>query len=301
MNATPDIAQLRDEMGKVAEAVGTALDRLLPTVDDYEARVFEAMRYATLAGGKRLRPFLVLASAALFDVPTARATRVACALECVHTYSLVHDDLPCMDDDDLRRGMPTTHKKFDEATAVLAGDGLLTLAFELIADPETHHDPLVRSELVLALAKAAGAHGMVGGQMIDLMAEDHELDIGEVTRLQQMKTGALIRFAVEAGGIMGRATREQQHALQNYAHDLGLAFQIIDDLLDVEGSAEEMGKAVGKDADGGKATFVSLLGIERARTQADMLASQAAVHLDAFDDRAELLRILPHFVTNRRH
>jgi len=301
LDKAPDIAVLREEMSKIAEAVDGALDRILPKVDDYEGRLFEAMRYATLAGGKRLRPFLVLASASLFDVPTERSTRVACALECVHTYSLVHDDLPCMDDDDLRRGIPTTHKQFDEATAVLAGDALLTYAFEIIADPETHHDPLVRAELVQALAREAGPHGMVGGQMIDLLAADHDMKIGEVTRLQQMKTGALIRFAVDAGGIMGRATKDQRHALQNYAHDLGLAFQIVDDLLDVEGTEAEMGKAVGKDNDDGKATFVSLLGIERARTQAEMLAAQAVVHLDVFDERAEMLRLLPHFVVNRRN
>jgi farnesyl diphosphate synthase len=298
---TPDIATLQAEMGKVAEAIDVALERLLPASEGYESRLLEAMRYATLAGGKRLRPFLVLASGALFDVPTDRSTRVACALECIHTYSLVHDDLPCMDDDDLRRGMPTTHRKFDEATAVLAGDALLTYAFELVSDPRTHHDPLVRAELTFAMAREAGAHGMVGGQMIDLMAETQELDMGAVTRLQQMKTGALIRFAVDAGAIMGRATKEQRHALQNYAHDLGLAFQIVDDLLDVEGTAEEMGKAVGKDEGSGKATFVSLLGVERARTQAEMLAEQAGVHLEIFDDRAELLRLLPHFVINRRH
>ncbi|MBI1182040.1 MAG: polyprenyl synthetase family protein [Alphaproteobacteria bacterium] len=288
-------------MGKVAEAIDKALERILPAVEGHEARLLEAMRYATLAGGKRLRPFLVLASGALFEVPTERTTRVACALECIHTYSLVHDDLPCMDDDDLRRGMPTTHRQFDEATAVLAGDALLTYAFEIVADPRTHHDPLVRAELVHAMAREAGAHGMVGGQMIDLLAENQEMDIGGVTRLQQMKTGALIRFAVDAGAIMGRATKEQRHALQNYAHDLGLAFQIVDDLLDVEGSAEEMGKAVGKDEDSGKATFVSLLGVDRARTQAQMLAEQACVHLETFDDKAELLRLLPHFVVNRRH
>jgi farnesyl diphosphate synthase len=298
---TPDIATLQAEMGKVAEAIDVALERLLPPSEGHESRLLDAMRYATLAGGKRLRPFLVLASGALFDVPTDRSTRVACALECIHTYSLVHDDLPCMDDDDLRRGMPTTHRKFDEATAVLAGDALLTYAFELVSDPRTHHDPLVRAELTFAMAREAGAHGMVGGQMIDLMAETQELDMGAVTRLQQMKTGALIRFAVDAGAIMGRATKDQRHALQNYAHDLGLAFQIVDDLLDVEGTAEEMGKAVGKDQGSGKATFVSLLGVERARTQAEMLAEQAGVHLEIFDDRAELLRLLPHFVINRRH
>ena len=298
---THDAGQLDVEMGRVADAIQSALERLLPQPEGHEARLIEAMRYAALAGGKRLRPFLVLASADLFNVPTERSTRVACALECIHTYSLVHDDLPCMDDDDLRRGMPTTHKKYDEATAVLVGDALLTLAFEIVADPATHHDPLVRAELVQAMAREAGAHGMAGGQMIDILAEETDMDIGGVTRLQQMKTGALIRFAVEAGGIMGRATRDQFQALQNYAHDLGLAFQIVDDLLDVEGSAEEMGKAVGKDADNGKATFVSLLGVDRARTQAEMLAKQAGVHLDIFDDKAELLRLLPQFVVNRRH
>jgi farnesyl diphosphate synthase len=301
LNKTPDIAVLQAEMGKVAEAIDLALERILPPAEGTEGRLMEAMRYATLAGGKRLRPFLVLASGALFEVPTDRSTRVACALECIHTYSLVHDDLPCMDDDDLRRGMPTTHRKYDEATAVLAGDALLTYAFEIVSDPRTHHDPLVRAELVHAMAREAGAHGMVGGQMIDLLAETNELDIGAVTRLQQMKTGALIRFAVEAGAIMGRATRDQRQALQNYAHDLGLAFQIVDDLLDVEGTEEEVGKKVGKDQNAGKATFVSLLGIERARTQARMLADQAGVHLEIFDEKAELLRLLPHFVINRRH
>jgi farnesyl diphosphate synthase len=298
LNKQPDMALLTAEMADVATSIDKALEALLPPVDGYEAQVFEAMRYAVLAGGKRLRPFLVLASAALFDVPTARATRVACALECVHTYSLIHDDLPCMDDDDLRRGIPTTHKKYDEATAVLAGDALLTLAFEILADEATHHEPLVRSELVLSLAHEAGAHGMVGGQMIDMLAETMKLDIGAVTRLQQMKTGALIRCAVEAGAIMGRATKDQKHALQNYAHDLGLAFQIADDLLDIDGDPEEMGKAVGKDGD--KETFVTLLGEERARMQAKMLADQAVIDLDPFDDKAELLRLLPHFVINRR-
>lgn len=301
LSTTPDIAVLQAEMGKVAEAIDQALERILPPVEGTEGRLMEAMRYATLAGGKRLRPFLVLASGALFEVPTDRSTRVACALECIHTYSLVHDDLPCMDDDDLRRGLPTTHRKFDEATAVLAGDALLTYAFEIVSDPRTHHDPLVRAELVHAMAREAGAHGMVGGQMIDLLAETEELDMGAVIRLQQMKTGALIRFAVEAGAIMGRAGEDQRQALQNYAHDLGLAFQIVDDLLDVEGTEAEVGKKVGKDGDAGKATFVSLLGVERARTQAQMLADQAGVHLEMFDEKAELLRLLPHFVINRRH
>lgn len=298
MNRQPDMALLTSEMAKVAGSIDKALESMLPPVDGYEGQVIEAMRYAVLAGGKRVRPFLVLASGALFDVPTTWATRAACALECVHTYSLIHDDLPCMDDDDLRRGKPTTHKQFDEATAVLAGDALLSLAFEILADEKTHREPIVRSELVLALARESGAHGMVGGQMIDMLAETMTLDIGAVTRLQQMKTGALIRFSVEAGAILGRATKEQKHALHNYAHDLGLAFQITDDLLDIDGSPEELGKAVGKDGD--KETFVTLLGEERARMQAEMLADQAIIHLEHFDEKAELLRLLPHFVINRR-
>jgi len=295
----PDMALLTSEMADVAGSINKALEAILPPVDGYESQVVDAMRYALLSGGKRLRPFLVLASASLFDVPTPRATRVACALECIHTYSLIHDDLPCMDDDDVRRGLPTTHKKYDEATAILAGDALLTLAFEIIADEKTHHEPLVRTELISSLARESGSHGMVGGQMIDMLANSIELDIGAVARLQQMKTGALIRFAVEAGAIMGRATKDQKHALHNYAHDLGLAFQITDDLLDINGDPAQLGKAVGKDGD--KETFVSLLGEDRARMQANMLADQAVIHLEHFDEKAELLRLLPHFVINRRN
>lgn len=293
-----DIAVLEVELSKSASQVEKALDEILPKAEGHEGRVAEAMRYAALAGGKRLRPFLVLSSASLFDVDEDRAMRVACALECVHTYSLIHDDLPCMDDDDLRRGQPTTHVEFDEATAVLAGDALLTFAFEILAEVETHSDPRIRCELVAALAKESGNHGMVGGQMIDILAEEVTLDMGGVTRLQQMKTGALIRFGAESGAIMGRASSEFRHALHAYAHDIGLAFQIVDDLLDLEGSAEEMGKAVGKDHN--KATFVSLMGQDRARTQAEMLAEQARIHLDPFDDRADLLRLLPQFVITRR-
>lgn len=288
-------------MGTIQERVESALDRLLPPADLIPQSLHESMRYSVLGGGKRVRPLLAFAAGEAVHAEAGRIERVACAVECIHAYSLVHDDLPCMDDDDLRRGMPTTHRKFDEATAVLAGDALLTYAFEIVSDPRTHHDPLVRAELVHAMAREAGAHGMVGGQMIDLLAETEELDMGTVIRLQQMKTGALIRFAVEAGAIMGRAGEDQRQALQNYAHDLGLAFQIVDDLLDVEGTEAEVGKKVGKDGDAGKATFVSLLGVERARTQAQMLADQAGVHLDMFDERAELLRLLPHFVINRRH
>jgi farnesyl diphosphate synthase len=259
------------------------------------------MRYSSLAPGKRLRPFLVLASAQLFSVSRRSALQAAAAVELVHAYSLVHDDLPAMDNSDLRRGRPTCHKQFDEATAILAGDGLLTYAFEVLAQPDTHGDPAVRCELVTALAQAAGAAGMVGGQMIDLLAEnDSTLDIGAITRLQRLKTGALIAFACEAGAILGKAGREQRHALRGYAHDLGLAFQIADDLLDIEGSAAETGKPVGSDAAAGKATFVTILGLERARAQAAALIRQAVAHLDLFEQKADLLRQAADFVVNRR-
>jgi len=279
----------------------TVLDKLLVRPEGPEARVVEAMRYSALAPGKRLRPFLVLASAQLFSVSRRSALQAAAAVELVHAYSLVHDDLPAMDDSDLRRGRPTCHKQFDEATAVLAGDGLLTYAFEVLAQPDTHGDPTVRCELVTALAQAAGTAGMVGGQMIDLLAEnDPSLDIGAITRLQRLKTGALIAFSCEAGAILGKAGREQRVALRGYAHDLGLAFQIADDLLDIEGSAAETGKPVGSDAAAGKATFVSILGVERARDQAAHLIRQAVAHLDLFEKRAELLRQAAHFVITRR-
>ncbi len=259
------------------------------------------MRYSALAPGKRLRPFLVLASAQLFSVAKRSALQAAAAVELVHAYSLVHDDLPAMDDSDLRRGRPTCHKAFDEATAVLAGDGLLTYAFEVLAQPDTHGDPAVRCELITALAQAAGAAGMVGGQMIDLLSEnDPNLDIGAITRLQRLKTGALIAFACEAGAILGKARQEQRLALRGYAHDLGLAFQIADDLLDIEGSAAETGKPVGSDAAAGKATFVSILGVDRARAQAAHLVRQAVAHLDLFEKKADLLRQAADFVINRR-
>jgi farnesyl diphosphate synthase len=277
------------------------LDKLIAVPDGLEARVFEAMRYAALAPGKRLRPFLVLAGAKLFSVATSRALQVAAAIELVHAYSLVHDDLPAMDNSDLRRGRPTCHKAFDDATAILAGDGLLTLAFEVLAQPDTHGDPAVRCELVASLAQAAGSHGMVGGQMIDLIAEHRpDLDIGAITRLQRLKTGALISFACEAGAILGKAPLELRLALRGYAQSLGLAFQIADDLLDVQGSAGETGKPVGRDAAAGKATFVSILGIERARAQAELLVAQAIAHLDLFEERADLLRQAARFVVDRR-
>ena len=295
------MADLPKALAEAAAEVETVLDGILASEGAPEPLIYEAMRYTTLGGGKRLRPFLVMESARLFDVPKISALRTGAALELIHCYSLVHDDLPAMDDDDLRRGKPTVHKQFDEATAILAGDGLLTMAFEVLADPATHPDAAIRAALVLAIAKAAGVRGMVGGQMIDLEAETKTLNLAEITRLQQLKTGALIGFACEAGAMLGRAPDDAQKALRAYADTLGLAFQIADDLLDVEGSVEETGKAVGKDANAGKATFVSLLGVDGARKQANALVDQAVSHLSAFDDRADLLRLTARFVVDRRN
>tara|TARA_R110002124_G_scaffold74881_3_gene201150 strand:- start:38471 stop:39370 length:900 start_codon:yes stop_codon:yes gene_type:complete len=293
-------SEFQAALGDNAKQVTDMLDALMPLTDTPEARVVEAMRYASLAGGKRVRPFLVTQSAALFGVDTTSALRAAAAVEMVHCYSLVHDDLPAMDDDDLRRGQPTCHIKFDEATAILAGDALLTKAFEVLAAPETHSDARVRADLVLALAKAAGDHGMVGGQMMDLWAEKNHLDMAQITRLQRMKTGDLIAVSAESGAILGKASDEARTALHAYAHDIGLAFQIADDLLDVEGDAALVGKATGKDADANKATFVSLLGVDKARQQADMLSEQAAAHLEIFGEIADLLKQLARFIVERR-
>jgi farnesyl diphosphate synthase len=290
-----------------ASSVQDTMDRLLPRSlggggEADEARVFEAMRYSSLGGGKRLRAFFVLAGATLFKVAALPALRTASAIEFVHAYSLIHDDLPAMDDDDLRRGKPSCHKQFDEATAILAGDALQALAFEVLAHEETHGDPSVRAHLVGDLAKAAGAQGMVGGQMLDLLAESRggDMAIGAITRLQRLKTGALISFSCTAGAILGKASEPSRAALAAYAHDLGLAFQIADDLLDIEGTAAELGKTPGKDAAAGKATFVSILGSERARAQADLLARQAAAHLEPFGEAADLLRQAAKFVVARR-
>ena len=294
------MSDLEKALADNAKAVSGVLDDLLPQGDGPEAQVMEAMRYATLGGGKRIRPFLVTASADLFGVESSSALRAAAAVEMVHCYSLVHDDLPAMDDDDLRRGKKACHVKFDEATAILAGDGLLTKAFEVLADDQTHSDPKVRAELVSALARAAGDGGMVGGQMLDLYAENHSLDMPEITRLQRMKTGALISVSCEAGAILGKASEKARHSLHAYAHDVGLAFQITDDLLDIEGDENELGKKTGKDAAAGKATFVSLMGVERARKQAKVLADQAAQHLEIFAEKGKLLKELARFVVNRR-
>jgi len=302
--STPAAAsdRLAQALSHGARLTDQALDQVLPQADGGEAaRLHAAMRYSTFAGGKRLRPFLVLAAAQLFAVPEAQAARAAAAVEMIHTYSLIHDDLPCMDDDDLRRGQPTAHVQFDEATAVLAGDALLTQAFEVLADPATDPDPAVRADLVAAVARAAGPGGMVGGQMFDLVAETRQLDLARIIRLQGMKTGALISISCEMGAILGRAEPVERAALADYGRDLGLAFQIADDLLDALGSAAEMGKAVGKDAGQGKATFVSLLGVDGARQEADTIVNRGRRRLDLFGERALLLHEVAEFVVNRRN
>jgi farnesyl diphosphate synthase len=286
------------------EQVGAEIDRafeaLLAVPKDARSRLYEAMRYAAIGGGKRLRPLLVVAACSLFHVARERAIRVALAVECVHVYSLIHDDLPSMDDDDLRRGKPTLHRAFDESTAILAGDSLHALAFQVLAEEETHEDPFVRADLVLELARAAGPAGMAGGQMMDL-APASPLDLAAVTRLQQLKTGALIGWCLEAAAIMGRVPPEGRIGLRGYARDVGLAFQIADDLLDIEGEEAKTGKRVGKDVAAGKETFVSLLGPERARQQAELLVGQAIEHLHGYGSEAGLLRAIARFAVERDH
>ena len=293
---------LPQAMTQAAAEIDQALDVLLPVPEGAEARLFESMRYSVIGGGKRLRGFLVLEGARQFGVSRNAALRVACAIEMVHAYSLIHDDLPAMDNDDLRRGKPTNHKAFDEATAILAGDSLQCHAFTVLAEEDTHPDPAVRIELVRMLSRAAGPRGMCGGQMLDMMAEQGKSpqDEAAIGRLQTLKTGKLIEFSAEAGAVLGKANLSQRHALLSYGRDLGAAFQIADDLLDATATAEEAGKATGKDAAMGKATLVSLYGLERARLQAERLVTQAKGHLDAFGDKAELLKMLANFVIERR-
>lgn len=294
-------SQLLPELQRIGSEVDALFEALLPVPADPRARLYEAMRYAAIGGGKRLRPLLVTAACDLFHIARERALRVGLAVECVHVYSLIHDDLPAMDDDALRRGKPTLHRAYDEATAILAGDSLHALAFELLADPATHEDPFVRTVLIAELARAAGPAGMAGGQMMDLAAAEGSLDLGAVTRLQQLKTGALIGFCLEAGAIMGKVPPEGRTSLRGYARDVGLAFQIADDLLDVEGEEARTGKKVGKDEGRGKETFVSLLGQERARQQAELLVGQAVEHLQAFGTEADLLRAIARFAVERDH
>ena len=294
-------AVLDPALAEVGAEIDRAFEALLTVPADARGRLYEAMRYAAIGGGKRIRPVLVVAACDLFNVARERATRVALAVECVHVYSLIHDDLPCMDDDDLRRGKATVHRAFDESTAILAGDSLHALAFELLADEATHEDPFVRSELVCELARAAGPAGMAGGQMMDLMAAETKLDLAAVTRLQQLKTGALIGWCLEAAAIMARVPAEGRTALRGYARDIGLAFQIADDLIDHEGMQEKAGKRVGKDEAAGKETFVSLLGPERARQQAAALLDQAVDHLRSYGEEADLLRAVARFAVERDH
>lgn len=291
---------LQERMNDVVEGVNKTIARLLPETDLPEAPLYEAMRYGVLNGGKRLRPFLVMESAALFSVDAQRARRVAAAVEFVHCYSLIHDDLPAMDNAQLRRGKPATHIAFDETTAILAGDALLTLAFEVLIEPDTHEDPRVRCELVSLLAKAAGGHGLCGGQMLDIIGEKLDFDLGTISRLQRMKTGKLISFACEAGAILGKANEPHRRALLNYANDLGLAFQVTDDILDVEQTSNVTGKDSGKDAQSGKSTFVSTMGKEQAQARAEMLVQQAKRHLNIFEDRGEILKEMAQYVLQRR-
>jgi farnesyl diphosphate synthase len=292
---------LKLALARVSADIDHGFERLLPIPKDGRARLYEAMRYSAIGGGKRIRPLLVVAGCDLFNVGRDRALRAALAVECLHVYSLIHDDLPCMDNDDLRRGKPTVHRAYDESTAILAGDSLHALAFEVLADEATHVDPFVRAELVIELARAAGPAGMAGGQMMDLSAGGMALDLSAVTRLQQMKTGALIGWCLEAAAIMGRLPPEGRTALRGFARDLGLAFQIADDLLDHQGNVERAGKRVGKDQAAGKETFVSLLGADRARQQAQALVDQAIDHLRSYGEEADLLRDVARFAVGRDH
>lgn len=290
---------LQSALRDIAGDMDRQFDQLLPVPGDPRARLYQAMRYAVIGGGKRLRPLLVHATAQLFNVDRTATLRVATALECIHVYSLVHDDLPAMDDDDMRRGKPTVHRAFDEATAILAGDCLHALAFEILGDEATHPDPFVRIELVGCLARSAGPSGMGGGQMMDLEAEKASFDLPTVTRLQAMKTGALIGCAVESGAILGKLPVEGRTGLRGYARDIGLAFQIADDILDVEGDEELAGKKLRKDGDAGKETFLSLLGLDRAREQAAMLVEQAIDHLRGYGSEADLLRDIARYTLER--
>ncbi|HSG35198.1 MAG TPA: farnesyl diphosphate synthase [Sphingomonadaceae bacterium] len=290
---------LTRELGRIQREIDASFDALLPVPDDARARLVEAMRYAAIGGGKRIRPLLLAATAGLYGVDRDAAIRAGTAIEAIHVYSLIHDDLPCMDDDDLRHGKPTLHKSFDEATAVLAGDSLHALAFEILASEQMSGDPFIRAELTWTLARASGHGGMAGGQMMDMASDGSNFDLHTITRLQQLKTGALLTAAVEMGAVLGHVPHEGRAHLRNYARDIGLAFQIADDLLDHEGDEEKAGKALRKDERQGKQTFVSLLGPERARGQANALVEQAIGHLSNHGEEADLLRAVARYIVER--
>ena len=295
------MSDLKLNLKDAQKEVDKTTKSLLPSGKGIEKKLFKAISYSILSSGKRLRPFLVIQSSKLFDVDEKNALRVASSLEMIHAYSLIHDDLPSMDNDILRRGLPTTHKKYNEATAILAGDSLLTLSFEVLSDSLTHNDPKIRCELIYELSKAAGAYGMVAGQMMDLEAENKKLSIGIITRIQRLKTGALIAFSCNAGAILGRAEKKHKFALQGYAHDIGLAYQIRDDLLDVTSTTKKLGKKVDKDKKAGKKNFVSILGKDRAKKQLEFLSNQAIKHLVVFDHKADLLREVARFIIERKN
>ena len=295
---------LQEKMNSTARLINQNLETILsndlkPGETFRPPKLLAAMRHGTLNEGKRLRPFLVMETAQLFGVPEIHAVQTACALECLHSYSLIHDDLPAMDDDDLRRGQPTVHKAFDEATAILAGDALLTLSFDLITGDTGHPDPAIRARLANLLARASGVGGMIGGQVLDIEAETAAPSDADIRRLQSMKTGALIRFACEAGAVLGGASDQQRQSLVRYSEKIGLAFQLADDLLDVTSDAETMGKAVGKDAKQGKGTLVGLYGIAKVRDILDDTIQQARECLKEFGDDADTLRQAAHFIAAR--
>ena len=292
---------LAGNLKQVQAEIDSVFDAMLPVPDDTSARLVEAMRYAAIGGGKRVRPLLVVSTAGLFGVNRESALRAGAAIEAIHVYSLIHDDLPCMDNDDLRHGKPTVHKVFDEATAVLAGDALHALAFEILSHTETSSDPFTRSELILTLGQASGMHGMAGGQMMDMVADEEgiEYDLHTITRLQQLKTGALLAASVEMGAILGKVQPAGRAHLRAYARDIGLAFQIADDLLDVEGDSRKAGKALRKDESQGKQTFVTLMGVAKAREQAHALVEQAVLRLASYGPEADILRALARFIVER--